>query len=176
MAPYWRDATTAAIALAALLVAAHCLRCNGEQHDKANRSYLQTRQSLADSQLPVPTAQQGDGDGGGLQEAGDASKSSAHAPCGRVVRYRVTAYCPCAKCCGQHADGITASGKPATGLLVAADRSIPFGTMVQIPGYGTAPVLDRGGAIKGARLDVLFATHAEALQWGVQWLDVTIYD
>jgi 3D (Asp-Asp-Asp) domain-containing protein len=43
-----------------------------------------------------------------------------------------------------------------------------------IPGYGTVKVEDRGGAIKGDRLDVLFPTHQEALEWGVQWLDVEI--
>jgi len=44
--------------------------------------------------------------------------------------------------------------------------------MLRIPGYGTVPVLDRGGAIKGARLDVFFPTHAEALKWGRQSLEI----
>ncbi|RLF48212.1 MAG: peptidoglycan-binding protein, partial [Thermoplasmata archaeon] len=52
---------------------------------------------------------------------------------------------------------------------------IPFGTMIEIPGYGTVPVLDRGGAIKGDRLDVFFPTEKQALQWGVKYLDVKIY-
>lgn len=97
-----------------------------------------------------------------------------------TVRMRVTAYCPCKKCCGPNAKGITASGKPVTtngGKFVAADRSVPFGTMISIPGYADGapvPVLDRGGAIKGNRLDVFFPTHAEALRWGVKYLDVEI--
>jgi len=89
--------------------------------------------------------------------------------------YRVTAYCPCKQCCGPKAKGITASGKPVTangGRFCAADKSVPFGTMLDIPGYGTVPVLDRGGAIKGRRLDVYFPTHKEALRWGVKWLRV----
>jgi len=53
-------------------------------------------------------------------------------------------------------------------LIVAADW--PFGTRLRIPGYGVATVEDRGGAIKGQRLDVLFQTHEEALAWGVRWL------
>ena len=88
---------------------------------------------------------------------------------------RVTAYCPCRKCCGRWADGITASGKPVTfngGRFVAAPRGVPFGTMVTIPGYGTVPVLDRGGAIKGNRIDVFFPTHRAALAWGVRNLRV----
>ena len=64
--------------------------------------------------------------------------------------------------------------------LVAADTTLlPFGSMLSIPGYDDGmivPVLDRGGAIKGNRLDVLFPTHEQALQWGVQHLDVTIWE
>jgi len=95
---------------------------------------------------------------------------------------RVTAYCPCAICCGSQADGITAGGEPVTangGRFVAAPKDIAFGAMVQVPGYADGrpvPVLDRGGAIKGDRLDVFFRTHAEALAWGVRWLDVTILE
>ncbi len=88
----------------------------------------------------------------------------------------VSAYCPCEKCCGKFADGITASGAPAVGFLVAAPPAIPFGTMLTIEGYaGGKPVevLDRGGSIKGNRLDLLFDTHQEALNWGRQYLEVT---
>ena len=64
--------------------------------------------------------------------------------------------------------------------LVAADTTLlPFGSMLSIPGYDDAmivPVLDRGGAITGNHLDVLFPTHEQALQWGVQHLDVTIWE
>lgn len=84
----------------------------------------------------------------------------------------VTAYCPCKKCCGPRACGITASGAPVSanhGLFVAADRTIPFGTRISIPGYANGdgvPVLDRGGAIRQGRLDVYFPTHQAALNWG----------
>jgi len=99
----------------------------------------------------------------------------------RQIAMTVTAYCPCAKCCGRWADGFTASGKPVTangGKFCAADRSIPFGTMISIPGYNggkPVPVLDRGGAIKGNRIDVYYDSHSEALRWGRQTLTVTIY-
>jgi 3D (Asp-Asp-Asp) domain-containing protein len=82
--------------------------------------------------------------------------------------YIVTAFCPCSRCCGKWADGVTASGhviQPGD-KFCAADPSIPFGTMLDIPGYGIVPVLDRGGAIKGNKLDVYFDTHARALRWG----------
>ncbi len=87
----------------------------------------------------------------------------------------VTAYCPCRKCCGPGAKGITASGARAKGRMVAADRSVPFGTRIYIPGYGLARVTDRGGAIKGNRLDLLMPTHEQALRWGRRTATVTIY-
>lgn len=88
--------------------------------------------------------------------------------------WRVTAYCPCEKCCGRFSDGITASGVPAVGRIIAAPPEIPFGTTIFIEGYGYAKVQDRGGAIKGKRLDVLFPTHEQALEWGVREMEVEI--
>ena len=91
-------------------------------------------------------------------------------------RFRVTAYCPCEKCCGRFADGITASGhviKPGD-RFVAASKDMKFGTMVTIPGYGKVSVEDRGGAITDGRLDVYFDTHQEALEWGVKILEVKL--
>jgi 3D (Asp-Asp-Asp) domain-containing protein len=100
----------------------------------------------------------------------------------RVIRMEVTAYCPCKKCCGENAQGLTASGHEISynqSRFVAADTDLlPFGTKLMIPGYGTTAVevIDRGGAIKGNKLDVFFPTHEEALQWGRQWVDVTVVE
>ncbi|OQY05581.1 MAG: hypothetical protein B6I25_05400 [Planctomycetales bacterium 4572_13] len=97
----------------------------------------------------------------------------------RTVRMRVTGYCPCSQCCGAFSDGITANNhriQPGD-TFVAADRSYRFGTEMVIPGYDNGQpvkVADRGGAIKGNRLDLFFHTHQAALQWGVQYLDVLI--
>jgi 3D (Asp-Asp-Asp) domain-containing protein len=95
------------------------------------------------------------------------------------VQMRVTAYCPCPKCCGIYSDGETACGhKILPGdALVAADKKYPFGTEMVISGYnGGEPVkvLDRGGAIYENRLDVLFLSHEEALEWGVKYIDIKI--
>ena len=90
--------------------------------------------------------------------------------------FRVTGFCQGKCCCGKWSDGITASGHIIkTGdKFVAAPPGYSFGTMVEIPGYGKVPVLDRGGAIKGNRLDCYFDTHQEALNWGVKMLKVRI--
>ena len=110
------------------------------------------------------------------------TKSSSLSPEAAVVEapatvrlFTVTAYCPCKLCCGRWADGITASGVPAVGKIVAAPPNIAFGTVLDIPGYGRCVVEDRGGAIKENRLDVLFSTHQAALKWGVQELLCTVY-
>jgi len=97
----------------------------------------------------------------------------------QTVRMRVTAYCPCQKCCGKYSDGVTACGhKICQGdSFVAADIRYPFGTEMIIPGYKngeTVEVLDRGGVIRGDRLDVFFNYHHEALKWGVRYLDVKV--
>jgi len=97
--------------------------------------------------------------------------------CAKSIReslgfFEVTAYCPNECCCGEYADGITASGEFAIGKFCAADSIIPFGLELDIPGYGIVPVLDRGGKIKGRKLDVFFPTHQEALEWGRQKLEI----
>ena len=91
------------------------------------------------------------------------------------VEMNVSAYCICSECCGEWADGITASGKPAEGKLIAAPRNYSFGTVMEVPGYGRAIVEDRGGAIKGNKIDLLFPTHQEALVWGRQYITVKVY-
>lgn len=102
-------------------------------------------------------------------------------PSARHQWMEVTAYCPCTHCCGPNAAGITASGLPVShnqGRFVAADTSLlPFGSRLSIPGYHDAasvPVIDRGGAIRGHRLDVFFPTHEQAREWGRRWVLVTV--
>ena len=94
--------------------------------------------------------------------------------------WNVSGYCQGPCCCGEFADGITASGhkiQPGD-VFVAAPKSIPFGTKLWIPGYNggrVVSVLDRGGAIKGNKLDVFFGGkdgHQKALQFGRQYLQV----
>jgi 3D (Asp-Asp-Asp) domain-containing protein len=100
----------------------------------------------------------------------------------KTLFLRVTSYAPDRKCCWPYPGTTTASGKSVwtnDGHLVAADtRLIPFNAMVRVPGYDydhPVPVLDRGGAIHGYRLDVLAPTFWSAQHWGVKLLRVKIY-
>lgn len=87
--------------------------------------------------------------------------------------FRLTAYCPCSKCCGKWSGGATASGvMPTANHTIAVDRSvIPFGTEIIINGV-TYVAEDTGGAIKGNRVDIFFDSHKEALNFGVQYAEV----
>ena len=87
--------------------------------------------------------------------------------------YKITAYCPCSKCCGK-SNGITAMGTRATaGRTVAASSKFTFGTKLNINGR-TYVVEDRGGAINGNKIDIFVNSHAEALAWGVRYLPVSV--
>lgn len=88
-------------------------------------------------------------------------------------KFKITAYCSCSKCCGK-SDGITASGAKATaGRTIAAPFTFKFGTKLIINGHEYI-VEDRGGAIKGNRIDIYFDSHQEALSFGVKYLEVFI--
>jgi len=96
------------------------------------------------------------------------------------IPMRVTAYCPCPKCCGKYSDGVTASGhriQPGD-CFVAADKKHPFDTEMIIADYNNdkpVKVLDRGGAISENKLDVFFDSHQKALEWGVRYVNVKVH-
>ncbi len=100
----------------------------------------------------------------------------------KTIRMKVTAYCPCKKCCGAGAIGKTSTGKDAykTRGVAAAPKLLPYKTRLNIPGVGILPVDDTGGAMrqdakKGIyHIDVRFFSHQEALNFGVKWLNVEI--
>lgn len=101
----------------------------------------------------------------------------------RTITMEVTAYSPDARSCPGTDDGFTATNHSVwtnAMRMVAADTNVlPFGSLVSVPGYAdgeVVPVLDRGGAIKGRRLDVLYPTHEIARRWGRQKLKVTVWE
>jgi 3D (Asp-Asp-Asp) domain-containing protein len=107
----------------------------------------------------------------------------------------VTGYCKCGKCCNWRRNwlgrpviksgpnkgkrkkvGYTASGVKAKIGTIAADTSrYPFGTVMHVPGYGYGRVEDRGGDIKGDRIDLFFKSHKAAVQWGKKELRVKVW-
>lgn len=85
-----------------------------------------------------------------------------------------------ANCTG--CSGITSSGIPVKNTIThqgygvaAADWSvIPSYSVIEVEGYGRYIVLDKGGAIKGARLDLLTSSEAKSKEYGRQQLKVTV--
>ena len=98
------------------------------------------------------------------------------AGCATASAATVTAYCPCAICCGvMGGTGITASGKPARqGVTVAASRKIPMGTRVRIEGVGVRVVQDRLAPRYDDRVDVFFTRHEDAVRFGKKTLAVRV--
>ncbi|HEY4602211.1 MAG TPA: 3D domain-containing protein [Cerasibacillus sp.] len=75
--------------------------------------------------------------------------------------------------------GITFSGVKVKRDLystIAADLSIyPIGTIMYIPDYGYGVVADKGGAIKGNKIDLYYETVEDVYsQWGKREIDVYI--
>ena len=88
--------------------------------------------------------------------------------------FLVTHYCACDACTGPWSDGITKSGTEATAnRTIAADKSIPFGTVLIIEGQEYI-VEDRGGSIAGNRVDIFIEDHQEALEKGIYFAEVFI--
>lgn len=115
-----------------------------------------------------------------------------------VVReLEATGYCNCPTCCswawswhgfgnpvftsgrlkGRRKEvGVTASGGQARIGTVAADTSVlPIGTLLFIQDFGWGRVEDRGGAIRGDRLDLWFDDHGKARRWGRRKVPVKVW-
>ena len=94
-----------------------------------------------------------------------------------TLRVNVTHYCACAKCCGQWADGITASGKKAQPGMVAMSSYYPFGTKLMINGqlYVVEDRGDSGIENDKTRVDIFVYDHQEALRLGRYWTEATFY-
>lgn len=96
----------------------------------------------------------------------------------KTITVVVSAYCKenYPHICNDGESTYTSTGTVATvGRTIAVDPSvIPYGTEVQIEGVGVRIAEDCGGAIKGNRIDLLFDTHQEALNFGRQTKQVKI--
>ena len=94
-----------------------------------------------------------------------------------VIEVEVTHYCACRICCGNNADGITASGKHVEPGMVAMSSYYPFGTQIVINGR-LYTVEDRGGSgIENDiyRVDVYVTDHEQARRMGRYRTTATVY-
>lgn len=84
--------------------------------------------------------------------------------------YKLTFYCPCAKCCGAWADGKTKTGATATeGRTIAVDTNkIPLGSRIHIVGFGDFIAEDIGSAIQGNKIDIFLNSHSRCYELGIK--------
>lgn len=91
--------------------------------------------------------------------------------------FRVSAYCSenYPHICNDGDATKTSTGAtPTPGRTIAVDPDvIPYGTEVQINGH-TYIAEDCGGAIKGNRIDICFLLHDDALDFGIQNIEVFV--
>ena len=103
------------------------------------------------------------------------------APRPTTVQARVTGYAPFDNKSGICADEnpeVTSTGvRPGTKYAAVDPRRIPYGTEIEVPGYGLVIAADTGGALRSSKdlaIDLYFDTYEAAMAWGVQYLDVEI--
>lgn len=112
------------------------------------------------------------------QDAQNRAEQAAAYEAVGVYRYVgecvITAYCPCADCCGEWADGLTAAGLPAVPGVVAVDPDvIPLGSTVVIDGV---KYLAADTGVTGNHVDVCMQSHETAEEFGVRSAAVWIME
>ncbi|WP_260631291.1 3D domain-containing protein [Bacillus sp. S/N-304-OC-R1] len=131
---------------------------------------------LTNMDLKISSSQAVSGTPPRLEEAIDWSQY----PAKRVVATGYTAfYESTGKHPGHPSFGITYSGVKVKRDLystVAADLNVfPIGTILFVPGYGYGVVADKGGAIKGNKVDLYYETVNDVYnEWGKKTLDVYV--
>lgn len=152
------------------------IAAQGQRIDKA----LEKVEAIAEQEEPTPedallAAAKGQAFNAAaeLSDAKEAAKpQEAEKEAYTFIAY---AYCACEKCCGEWAEyGKTASGTtPEQGRTVAVDPEvIPLGSSVWIDGEGPYVAEDTGSGIAGDTIDIFFASHQDALNWGKRQVQV----
>lgn len=102
----------------------------------------------------------------------------------RTIRAKLTAYSPLDNRDGQQAQGNptrTSIGRRVGRNIAAADpKKLPYGTKLEVPGYGIVEIGDTGGALrnddKNIRIDLYHDTYNQAMKFGVKDQEVKILE
>jgi 3D (Asp-Asp-Asp) domain-containing protein len=71
----------------------------------------------------------------------------------------------------------TASGIwPEPGVVAVDPNVIPLGSKVWVQGLGTFIAADTGSLVRGTHIDVFGTSYWDALQWGVQYLPIVVFE
>ncbi len=92
----------------------------------------------------------------------------------KTLTMQATAYYPGPEDTWPYASGYTASGlKAGYGVAAVDPHYIRLKTPLYVADYGYAIAADKGGAIKGNKIDLCFDTYEEAVRFGKK--NVTVY-
>ena len=85
----------------------------------------------------------------------------------KTLTMEASAYYPGPEDTWPYATGTTASGlKAGYGVAAVDPRVIRLKTPIYVEGYGYAIAADKGGGIKGSKIDLCFDTYEEAVSFG----------
>jgi 3D (Asp-Asp-Asp) domain-containing protein len=103
-------------------------------------------------------------------------RASANTAAYKTITVKASAYTVnCKGCSGITATGLNLKKNPSIKAIAVDPKVIPLGSKVYVEGYGYAIAADKGGRIKGNRIDVFMPSKTKALQWGVKTVKVTVY-
>lgn len=105
-------------------------------------------------------------------------------PSSKTYTARVTAYAPFDNQSGMCNDGdpnYTSTGQRPSPRIIAVDpQRIPYGSTVRIEGLeGNFIAGDTGSALRGydgVAIDIYVDTYKEAMDWGVQYLEIEVFE
>ncbi|MED1470701.1 3D domain-containing protein [Bacillus salipaludis] len=93
----------------------------------------------------------------------------------KQITVKATAYtASCEGCSGITKTGVNIKANPNAKVIAVDPNVIPLGSKVYVEGFGEATAADTGSAIKGNRIDVFIPSEADAIDFGVKQLKVTI--
>lgn len=115
-------------------------------------------------------------DGDNVSGVGECVSGNGESGLVYIGDWTVTFYCQCEQCCGKWAwSNSTASGAvPQAGWTVAAGPSYPFGTILEIEGFGTYEVQDRG--VPDGWVDIYVNSHDEIPSYGMTTTSVYVME
>lgn len=94
----------------------------------------------------------------------------------KTITVKASAYtASCTGCSGITATGINLKKNPSAKVIAVDPKVIPLGSKVNVEGYGDAIAGDKGGAIKGNKIDVFVPSKQTAINWGVKTVKVKVY-
>lgn len=103
--------------------------------------------------------------------AGPTIEVETGTPGDSLGTFRISGYCGCERCCGDNTYTYSGVLPKANHTLSADLNQFPIGTKLWIGGI-VYTVEDMGSGIDGNRLDIYFDTHEEALDYGLQDVEV----